>query len=183
MVTKRRKEFAEKYWEKLRAGATPSEELWTSTAIEAGYQRPPLYGKRQILELVEALEAEAKEAAEVEAVLEGIDFANIKDWKALADRIMPIYVKIAGGTVRATPGQVRVLESIFNRGYGKGMQQEVPEPKLVVLPVLGAGEVADTFICPECYKRFTGSELREYFHLQTSASSPIGVGLRRSKAS
>lgn len=76
------------------------------------------------------------------------------DWRAEAQKLLPVWNNIAAGLVDASPTQRQVLQDIMNRAYGRPGSQTDAKPdgmRVVVLPMLGLDSAAQ--ICPNCLAR------------------------------
>lgn len=77
--------------------------------------------------------------------------SSASDWKELAEQLAPTFNSISLGLVKATAAQVRLIQHVYDRAYGKvsKAQEEKAGPLgIVVLPSMGAGDHAH--ICPKC---------------------------------
>jgi len=123
---------------------------WVMSAEVAGYEEVPAKNQHFIHQELELLKGK-KEKLAIIAEDEGVR-GNV-DWGALAEGIVPKYLKIARGVEKASASQQRALEAIITRGMGRVVekQRKLEPAGIVILPVLGERE--NTQICEKCLEK------------------------------
>ena len=121
---------------------------WDESARAAGYTRVPSTRSESVLVAIDLVRARV--ADEQFSLLDTAMEESDGDWESVAAQLRPLFMDIASGKVRATATQMKALNELMLRGYGRIVerQQDMVPSAVVVLPMLSAD--GNATVCPKC---------------------------------